>query len=282
MIESSICFRTKQMLPELFLSLRANSSKLARKSGLLNEQIAIHFREKRCRTEWIFHRQKCQNLISEVVNSLDNKGRVLILGSGLFHEIPLKKLSDSFKEVIAVDIVHLPVAKSLAQSLPNVYLVEQDLTNWLYKIEEKPISKAGWLDVSVPQYFQNQHFDLVISANLLSQLHLAPKRIIEGLPKKHQITELETEEFCQKITDSHIKYLSNFKHSKVLLITDIETDVVAKDNSIIESHPLKFTHPLPKAHKSWKWNVAPLGEISKEYSLQMKVAGFILKKEEII
>lgn len=270
------------MLPELFLSLRTQSTRLARKSGLLNEQIAIHFREKRCRTDWLFHRQKCQNLISDVVNSLPKTDRVLILGSGLFHEIPLKKLSDTFREVIAVDVVHLPPAKSLAHSLPNVHLVEQDLTNWLFKIEEKPISKAGWLDVSIPQYYQNQHFDLVISANLLSQLHLAPKRIVENLPKKHEITDGDIAHFCQRITDAHLQYLSNFKHSKVLLITDIETHVLNKENALIEAHPLNFSKPLPAPLKTWKWNVAPLGEISKEYSLQMKVAGFILKTEEVI
>lgn len=270
------------MLPELLLSLRTKSSWLARKSGLLNEQIAIHFREKRCRTDWIFHRQKCQNLIIDTVNSLPRKERVLVLGSGLFHEIPLKNLSDNFKEVVAVDIVHLPLARNLANSLPNVVLVEQDLTNWLYKMVEKPISKAGWLDVQIPKYFQNQHFDLVISANLLSQLHLAPKRKIAELPVKHQITDEDIVRFGQRVTDAHLQYLLNFKHSKVLLISDIETHIYAHDNSLIEKLPLEFTTPLPTPIKHWMWKVAPIGEISKEYSLQMKVAGFILKSEDVI
>lgn len=282
MNESSVSFRTKHMLPELLLSLRTQSSKLARKSGLLNEQIAIHFREKRCRTDWLFHRQKCQKQISEQVDSLERTDRVLILGSGLFHEIPLKKLSDTFREVVAVDIVHLPPAISLANSLPNVHLLEQDLTNWLYKMEEKPISKAGWLDVQVPQYFQNQHFDLVISANLLSQLHLAPKKIVEALPKKHKISEEDVSTFCQKITDAHLKYLMNFKHSQVLLITDIETHVLDKNNQLMENSKLPYSTPLPAPQKAWNWNVAPLGEISNEYSLQMKVASFILKSKEVV
>lgn len=267
------------MLPELLLSLRSKSSDIARKSGLLHEQIAIHYREKRCRTHWLSHRQKCQNLIIEAVKTTPQKNRVLVLGSGLFHEIPLKKLSDEFKEVVAVDIVHLPQARSLAKSLPNITLVEQDLTQWLYKMKEKPISKAGWLTVDVPTYFQNKNFDLVISANLLSQLHLAPKRVLEGLPKKHHISAEEIELCCQKITDAHIQYLKGFKHSKVLLISDIETYFMDKENKILETHPLKHSSLLPAPEKTWNWHVAPVGEISAEYSLQMKVAGFILNKE---
>lgn len=267
------------MLPELLLSLRSKSSDIARKSGLLHEQIAIHYREKRCRSHWISHRQKCQNLIIEALKSTPQKNRVLILGSGLFHEIPLKKLSDEFKEVIAVDIVHLPQARSLAKSLPNITLIEQDLTQWLYKIKEKPISKAGWLSVDVPSYFHNKNFDLVISANLLSQLQLAPKKVLENLPKKHQITSEEIETFCQNITDAHIQYLKGFKQSKVLLISDIETYLMDQENQILETQPLKYSASLPSPIKTWNWHVAPVGEVSPEYSLQMKVAGFILNNE---
>lgn len=270
------------MLAELLLSLRTRSCKIARKSGLLNEQIAIHFREKRCRPEWIAHRQKCQSFISDSIDSIKHKERVLILGSGHFHEIPLKKLSDTFGEVIAVDIVHLPHARSLANSLPNVRLVEQDLTQWLYKLVNKPISKAGWLDIDIPTYFQNQHFDLVISANLLSQIHLAPKRKLEEIASKHLITEIEINNFCQEITDAHLKYLLNFKNSKVLLISDVETTILNKEKVIIEKYSLDYKSQLPTPQKTWTWNVAPLGEISKEYSLQMKVAGFILKNKEAI
>lgn len=267
------------MLPELLLSLRSKSSAIARKSGLLHEQIAIHYREKRCRTHWLSHRQKCQNFIIDAIKNMPQKNRVLILGSGLFHEIPLKKLSDEFREVVAVDIVHLPQARSLAKSLPNISLIEQDLTQWLYKMKEKPISKAGWLSVDVPSYFQNKNFDLVISANLLSQLHIAPKRVLESLPKKHQISELEIEQFCTNLTDAHIQYLKGFKQSKVLLISDIETYIMDKENKILEVHPLKYSAQLPTPEKSWNWHVAPVGEVSTEYSLQMKVAGFILNKE---
>ncbi len=265
------------MIPEFFLSLRAKTSRDARKAGLVNEQVAIHFREKRCRNFWFSHRQKCQNLILEQIKNLPQKKRVLILGSGLFHEIPLKKLSDEFHEVVACDVVHLPLARALAKSLPNVKLVSQDLSHWLHKLSNKPISKAGWLNTDVPTFFQEEEWDFVISANLLSQLPLAPKKVLKKLPKKHEVTESEIEEFSGRIMDQHIEYLRNFK-CPTLLLSDFETEVIDPKNQLLDTYPLPIKAHLPVAIKTWTWHIAPLGEVSNEYSLQMKVSGFILNK----
>ncbi len=270
------------MLAELLLSLRSKSSSLAKKSGLLHEQIAIYFREKRCRPEWMSHRNKCEEFIIDAIKGLPHKNRVLILGSGQFLEIPLKRLSDEFKEVVAVDIVHLPQTRGFVKTFSNVKLVEQDLTGWLYKIQEKPISKAGWLNVEVPSYFQAHDLDLVISANLLSQLHLAPKRVLESLPKKHHISENEIEKFCQSITDAHLQYLKNFNNSRIVLISDLETFALDRHKNVLEESRLPFQTKLPNPQKMWLWDVAPLGEISSEYSLQMKVAGFILDHNKTV
>lgn len=249
--------------------LRTKISPEARAFGHLYESIALIKREKRCAQHWLPHRIMCKSFIEREALKISHKKSVLVLGSGPLHEIPITFLSQAFKQVDLVDIVHLPEVKKQCSLLKNVNFITHDITeleNTLLN-EKKPIEK-------VPSAFLNSNYDLVISANLLSQLayHLRNFLEVKARPK---LTDLELDQFALKVTKNHFLYLKKFK-CPVVLITDIEIFLQNKEEKLIEKETPYIDFDLPVATEEWWWNVAPIPEYSKDLAVKMKVAGFVL------
>lgn len=256
------------MIHELFLYYSNKASNNAKIFGHLKESIALIKRQKRCQEFWKSHQDHCKKFILQSINSILKFDRILIIGSGPLHEIPIEEISKKFKEVILVDVVHLNETKIKYQHLSNLNFIEHDITeleNVLIQ-EKKLINK-------IPSKFLDEEFDLVISANLLSQLALHFKKFI--LKNKIEKAEEIIDQFCFNLTKDHFDYLNKFKCTKVL-ITDIETylDYPQKKLREIETPYINFS--LPKEIDTWIWNIAPIPELSTEFSLQMKVVGIIL------
>lgn len=257
------------MIRELITYFRATATKEAKAFGHLYESIAISEREKRCKSFWLPHRTNCKNFIKEAFAYVSAHDRVLVLGSGPLHEIPIDELASTFKRVDLVDVVHLKETINQYKHLQNVHFIEADITELESRIHnEKKIVNA------IPTLFQNEHYDLVISANLLSQLSYHLRNFLEkkASPK---LTEKELDDFCYQVSLDHYNYLTHFP-CPVVLITDIETHLIGKNEELIEIQTPYINFVLPSPQKVWWWNVAPIPEYSKEISLKMKVAGFIL------
>lgn len=240
----------------------------AKKFGHLKESIALLKRQKRCHLFWKTHQDHCKKLILETLSLVKKFDRILIIGSGPLHEIPIEEISKKFKEVILVDIVHLKVTKNKYRHLSNLHFVEHDIT----ELENDLIKEKKLLN-KTPNKFLDEEFDFVISANLLSQLAIHLKKFIN---KNHiESDENKIDQFCFDLTKNHVDYLTKFNCIK-LLITDIETylDYPQKNLREIETPYINFS--LPKEVDSWIWNIAPIPELSNDFSLQMKVVGIIL------
>lgn len=257
------------MITEIFQYLLENTSGHARKFGHLKESIAIYKRQKRNQKAWSSHQENCQNEIIGFCQNLKNRETILILGSGLLHEIPITYLQANFKKVVLVDIVHLNFVKKLVAKFPNVELIEHDLT----EIEHHLIQ--GKMINQIPCRFLNENFSAVISANLMSQIPHNLKKYIEK--NKIENDELIIDQFCATAYRQHYEYLMKF-NSPSLIITDIETNLLNRDGQIIETERPTAVSILPQAKHQWIWNIAPQGEIDRELSLQMKVASIILDK----
>ena len=257
------------MLRELFTYLKTKASKEAKAFGHLYESIAIKEREKRCKSFWLPHRTKCKNFISSHLKLAKAFDRVLILGSGPLHEIPIDILSTTFRDVDLIDIVHLSETKNKYSHLKNIHFIEADITELEKKIlhEKKIINQ-------VPTFFQNQKYDLIISANLLTQLSYHLRNFLEkkAVPK---LTDVELEKFCYQVSYDHYQYITGFQ-CPVILITDIETEFIGIHDELIDKQMPYLNFPLPAPKDSWLWNLAPRPEVSKDYSVRMKVAAFIL------
>lgn len=257
------------MITELITYFTSKATPEARAFGHLYEAIALIQREKRCSKYWLTHRTMCKQFITESAEKLKVKKTVLVLGSGPLHEIPLEYLAREFKKVDLVDVVHLNETKKKWEHLANVHFIEADVTELEADIlkTKKPVEKT-------PSAFLNENYSLVISANLLSQLSY---HLRDFLQKKSQpkLTEEELDRFAHKVTNNHYLYLKKF-HCPVVLITDIETHLLDKNDRLIQKESpyidFEFTTPLAE----WWWQVAPIPEYSKSMAIKMKVAGFLL------
>lgn len=257
------------MITEIIQYLLENSSAHARKFGHLKESIAILNRQKRNQQAWEVHQQNCKNAIMNFCQKLKQHDAILILGSGPLHEIPIEFIQQHFRKVVLVDIVHLKSVKKFVKHFRNVELIEHDISEIEHFLME------GKLQNQAPTRFLNESFSGVISANLMSQIPLNLRKYIE----RNNLTNNESiiDHFCAKAYQDHFEYLKKFKCPS-LIITDIETNLIDKNNHIIECEkPLAVTI-LPKANREWIWDIAPKGEIDRELSLQMKVASIILDK----
>ncbi len=257
------------MITELLIYLTSRSTPEARAFGHLYESIALVHREKRCSKYWLPHRTMCKEFIISEAIKIPVKKSVLVLGSGPLHEIPLEFLATHFDSVDLVDVVHLKEISKQWQHKKNVRFIEKDITALEKEIyhQKKPLEK-------MPNAFLDADYSLIISANLLSQLafHLRSFLVKKARPA---LSEEDLDRFAYKVTENHFLYLKKFT-CPVILITDVETNLLDKNEKLIQAESSYIDFPFPAPRAEWIWNVAPIPEYSKDIAVKMKVAGFVL------
>lgn len=247
------------------------ASKLARDFGLVYHSVALKYRYQRCRRAWSSHIQNCHHLIRKIVDKTPKKNHLVILGSAHLHEIPKGILEKEFKQVTLVDLVHPISVRRWARKFPHVKLVEQDLSGFLEKLKDVTDSEVLLKEVqstSAPFHFSA---DLIISSNLISQLHLIA---IDYLAKKKI---LATEDFNDRIGQAfslkHLEALQNC-NGKVLLYGDRETIYRDVTRRISYRGSFKLDMAGFKYINKWTWDIAPIGEYSRRESIEMMVEAY--------
>ena len=198
-----------------------------RKVGEINSSVRLWVRAGRCGRDWAEHEANCKAFVRE---HLPEQGRVaVVLGSGLLRDVPIEALSKAFREVRFYDLQHLASVRiwALAKRLRDLSFLQRDLSDGLGFLRDDP------------------EIDLVISANLLSQLGVAAERA--GLD-------------AAVVISTHVDALRAAPGRK-LLLTDIQYEIVLKDGSIAERHDLMHGVALPVGEATWPWQVAPFGEL---------------------
>jgi hypothetical protein len=254
------------MLPELVILLASRVARPFRGSGYLRDSVALWSRARRRREDWRPHEERCHAVVRRAMADLPRRRTVVVLGSGLVRDVPLPDLLDGFERVVLVDAVHLhPVRKAMADH-GKVTLVEADLSGVLGWIDgrasrrEDPL--APWRDAG--------DVDLVISANLASQLPFAVDRRLErarsappGCPA----------DLGERLPGLHLADLASLT-CRVCLLTDVAMDEIAPDGTIVESTDLFYGATLPPPEESWDWLVAPRGEIHRRNRFVHRVQAF--------
>ncbi len=256
------------MIYELFQYLTTRCPTAYRRMGYLKELIAIQARYKRVAPAWQSHIQQCDMMIRLVVEQCNSRHKVVVLGSGLLIDVPLRLLSEKFEQVVLIDLIELPLARRKASAFKNVKFISVDISG----VIEALVSQNNSLGVeqqilpepelSLPT--EATDADLVISLNLLSQLPFAP---LEYLQKYKQSTDEDLYNFGQKIILSHVSGLRELA-AKVLLITDIEhcvNNLSERNENQSECKDALFDVELENIQDSWEWQVAPRGEIGKDF-----------------
>jgi hypothetical protein len=262
------------MLFESFEFILTPSTPLARKYGFLYQSISLKHRYKRCRKAWAEHLFNCQNLFVKTITPLPKTESVVVLGSAHLHEIPLPLLLKNFKEVTLVDVIHPLRMHMHVWSNPRLKLVTADLSGALADLDkvttyQELLNMCDHLASTFAFHFEA---DLIISANLLSQLALLP---IEHVERKIQrkLTLEEKDALCTRFAEAHLNSLRKCK-GHVLAYCDREVIYRNPAKEIIYSghYPVDFAGF--KKLKSWLWNIAPLGEAAKDYSIEMKIEAY--------
>lgn len=244
------------MLAEVFHYLATPCSGAARRFGHLGNSIALWARAGRCRKAWAPHEARCHEAVAEAVRGLDRRRAVLVLGSGLLRDVDLRALEDAFETVILADVVHLPPVRLRWALHRRVRWETADLSGthaWLQgrgEVAADPL--AAWARLP--------GLDLVISANVLSQLPLAPADYAarRALPGRDGLG--------RTIVENHLSGLRGFP-CRVCLLTDTAWGKRFRDGTQEAPRDLLFGAPLPAPPREWEWTLAPFGEASRDYEV---------------
>ncbi|MCX8069531.1 MAG: hypothetical protein N2738_03410, partial [Thermodesulfovibrionales bacterium] len=189
-------------------------------------------------------------------------------------DLPLRELSNSFEEVILVDIIHMQSVKDAVSIFNNVKTIVADITGVAERLYNKKPKPEGNLPQSEPNFpFCDDDCSLVISLNILSQLPIIPTHYL-----RRNLNWEETEKLLSWSNDlmlSHYNKLKNL-HCPVCIITDWEMIFVDKKGNEIDR---QITVPfLAKINPDfqWRWSLAPLGIESKKYSVELSVVVILI------
>ena len=255
------------MLPELFELLRTPATPFARKIGYHKELIAINARFKRNRAYWRLHLEKTRETITRACEKSTSHNCVVVIGAGSLLDIPIFYLEESFEKVYLLDVVFSRKVINLARKISNVELITHDINGLDVNmgISKKNKSIPG-INASLPEAIVDP--DIVISANILSQLPLLPIRYFHKLG----INEQTLYEFGRNIIESHLNLLANLE-CKSCLVTD-KSRIISQDEDKIETESALFDVALPEANEQWLWQLAPAGEIDPGSDISAEVVAF--------
>ncbi|SMD16685.1 hypothetical protein [Rhizobium sp. RU36D] len=210
----------------------------------------------RCAAAWREHEEMSRRAMLAAMAGLQQKRTAVVLGSGLLRDVPILELTLQFDTVVLVDLVHLASVRTwlAIKGLRNVRLIERDLSGLSDIAEGRDPDPLGFLR-------QVPYLDLVISANLLSQIGRGAKRRIDEMPQGAM-----PDDALPRLMQAHLDGLANLP-AKACLVTDIAFSVVDRTGHVHETVDLMHDVTPPQASSSWQWPVAPLGEESRDYQI---------------
>jgi hypothetical protein len=257
----------------------------ARRTGHLKELIAVEGRYRRHGRAWWTHLDNTKSTILAAVELCERRRTALVLGSGPLYDIPLKALAAQFDRIVLIDAAHPWRARLSAWRRRNVALVHADLSG---VCDGLLLGVAAGADtppeprLSPLPNVKTDDVDLVVSANLMSQLPLVPLAFVQQrLPLS---TDAESR-FARAILHAHMSFLNEFPGVRCL-ITDrtretrdhggaLHGDSVhggaLPDGALIDAKDALYGLELPAPDQEWIWDIAPLGEISRHESVRNHV-----------
>lgn len=233
--------------------------------GYLHELIATEGRYHRCRTAWQSHLEQTKSVIKDAIRHTTGSNKATVLGAGILSDIPLHALSTHFRTVELIDVCFLKSARKKAQQYSNVQLRAVDVTGLAANLHANPVLPT----TSTPDDPSLTNADLVISANILSQLPVIPILYLQKI--NSGLGQAELTAFERHIIESHVELLNRCT-GMTCLITEVERTFLNNDREI-ETEDLLSGVELGLEGHSWLWNLAPKGEASPDYAIRNRVIG---------
>ena len=257
------------MIIEFYKYLTNPATHSAKKLGQLRETIAMEARYKRSKKQWDSHLENTKQLIKAAAEDIAEKSDVIILGSGLLLDIPIEYLAKKFSHVYLIDVVHLKTTKQLCKKYNNVLFIEHDVTGLAEQMVHNPADKIDFQPaLKIPKI--SAKTGLVVSANMLSQIHLSPIFFAE---ENLDFNEEKLEKLAHDIMSAHLQLLKETS-CKVCLITDNKRVYKDRNQNITNAEEVLFNIELPEPDESWYWEIAPIGELDKNLSMTSLVYAY--------
>jgi len=268
----------------------------------IQESIAIKARYKRCAAQWKPHLENTKDFINKNICLSENALQAptsIITGAGAGNDLDLFFLSDNCEKIILTDLFFLKADRKHLSTYPNLLFSEFDVSDQMQMILgiTKQCGKDKDKLIKLLHKFIEQRKNIynfkqhplvklasskealnIISLNLLSQIPLNFSRLFEKTLKTSYAEE-DFLFFFRNLITEHLSLLSYLKklNTNIILITD--TCKYLSDKKGKETHQesslfeisLKQHLPPMKAERSWYWDLAPLGEFSKNYSVRLLV-----------
>ncbi|TQX89927.1 MULTISPECIES: hypothetical protein [Rhizobium] len=226
----------------------------------VRSSVSLWSRAGRCRQAWAEHERHSQKAVLDAMADLTQRRTAVVLGSGLLRDVPIVELAQAFDRVVLVDLVHLASVRLWlkARRLGNVRLIERDLSGYDQLTAGKGLEPLGFLR-------QVPYLDLVVSANLLSQIGRGVQRRLSDDRKG-----IMPADAAARLVGAHLADLAVLP-CRSCLVTDIAYAVIDRTGKIHEQADLLLGIAPPEAIERWTWPVAPLGEESRDYQIVHQV-----------
>lgn len=241
------------MLAELAVWLLTPAPWRFRRLGMVGDSVRLWSRGRRRAADWADHEQHCHAIVRQALAGLGRRDTVVVLGSGLARDVPLGELAAAFRRVILVDAVHLLPLRLKVRRYRNVSLETRDLTgliDWISgkgRVRVRPLADLA----------SNTAVDLVISANILSQLALPVEDWLERQP---DAARRLPSGIGRRLIDWHLEDTADFA-GHICLLTDTEFHEITGGGAVSGEYDLLFGRKLPQPDRAWHWQVAPRGEL---------------------
>ena len=253
------------MIFELYEWLRTPCSPLARRLGYLQESIGIEARYRRHRDAWEPHLAASRALMVRAAEACGHHRRAVVLGSGALFDVPIGELAARFGHVELVDMVHPRRARRLTRAYSNVSLRDADITGIAARL-----AAGGRPPHAGPPIALADDTDLVISANVLSQLAVLP---CAWLTRRCRINETQRQSLAQELLDAHLDWLSGLP-ARVCLVTETERVYYDPQDRRVKGWDALHGIALPPPEAVWDWDIAPDGETAKGFTHRNTIHGY--------
>ena len=248
-------------------------SAIARKAGYTKDQIGIQSRYVREHDNWTPHLEQTKKYILETAQNVERKHSVAVLGSGWLLDVPLTELSEQFDEVYLYDIVHPEQIIVKTKKIPNVHLVEADLTYGAVTVAEQKNSFEEFFTAfqNVTPTIDLNQYDFVVSVNILNQLDII---LCDYLKEKFHVSEQQLLPIRETIQQRHVDVLPR---GKTCLVTDyMEENISVKDSAMSTKELLHCKLPVHTFEREWQWIFDKNQMYRKGYDTIMKVRAMFL------
>jgi len=253
------------MILEWFEYMKTTCPKHLRAMGYLKELIGIQSRFKRNKTAWAPHLENSKQAVLKAAEGCPQKRRVLIIGTGLWHDLPVAELCAQFEQVVFADILHLPKMINKARRYPNLSLVAIDATGLAERVYQASKVHDDPLSLE-PLPIHDTDFDLVVSLNVWSQL---PVLLDDFLSARTKMNDIAIDTFCQRVIGNHLTFLRQFP-GRVCLIADHRREAISGEE-IIETVDTLRGIPFPPYDGEWTWDLAPKPEQDPHADIRLQV-----------